>query len=57
VVKLNSIEDYAQVMADQYGWTSPDARIFYHDGRVKEIFSAKVEEQKAKKKSKVNKIG
>jgi hypothetical protein len=56
VVKLNSIEDYAQIMADQYGWTSPDSRIFYHDGKVKEIFSAKVEEQKAKKKSKVNKI-
>lgn len=57
LVKLNSIEDYAQVLADRYGWTSPDIRIFYHDGRVKEIFSAKVEEQKAKKKSKVNKIG
>ena len=57
LVKLNSIEDYAQVLADQYGCTSPDARIFYYDGRVKEIFSAKVEEQKAKKKSKVNKIG
>jgi hypothetical protein len=56
-VKLNSIEDYAQVLADQYGWTSPDSRIFYYDGTVKEIFSAKVEEQKAKKKSKVNKIG
>jgi hypothetical protein len=57
LVKINSIEDYAQIVADQYGWTSPDARIFYHDGRVKEIFSAKIEEQKAKKKSKVNKIG
>lgn len=48
LVKLNSIEDYAQVMADQYGWTYPDARIFYHDGRVKEIFSAKVEAPKKK---------
>jgi hypothetical protein len=57
VAKLRTIEDYAQIMADQYGWTSPDIRIFYNDGSVKEIFSLKVEEQKAKKKSKVNKIG
>jgi hypothetical protein len=56
VVKLRSIEDYAQVTADQYGWTYPDARIFYHDGSVKEIFSSKVEAPK-KKKVKVNKIG
>ena len=52
-VKLNNIEDYAQVLADQYGWTSPDSRIFYHDGRVKEIFSSKVETPKKK----ANKIG
>ena len=52
-VKLNNIEDYAQVLADQYGWTSPDARIFYYDGSVKEIFSAKVEAHKKK----TNKIG
>lgn len=49
VVKLNSIEDYAQIMADQYGWTSPDSRIFYHDGKVKEIFSSKIEASKKKK--------
>ena len=58
-VKLNNIEDYAQVLADQYGWTSPDARIFYYDGSVKEIFSAKVEASKKKdkkSKSKVDKI-
>ena len=48
-VKINSIEDYAQVIADQYGWTYPDARIFYYDGSVKEIFSANVEEPKKKK--------
>jgi hypothetical protein len=52
-IKLNSIEDYAQVLADQYGWTYPDARIFYYDGRVKEIFSSKVEAPKKK----TNKIG
>jgi hypothetical protein len=39
VVKLRSVEDYAQVMANRYGWTSPDVRIFYKDGSVKEIFS------------------
>ena len=51
VVKLNSIEDYAQIVADQFGWTYPDARIFYRDGSVKEIFSHKVgaPEKKGKK--------
>jgi len=49
LIKLNTIEDYAQVMADQYGCTYPDARIFYHDGSVKEIFSSKVEAPKNKK--------
>lgn len=39
-VKLQNIEDYARVMANLYGWTSPDARIFYKDGTVKDIFSA-----------------
>ncbi len=48
VVKLNTIEDYAQVMADQYGWTYPDARIFYRDGTIKEIFSYKVETPRKK---------
>jgi hypothetical protein len=48
-IKLNSIEDYVQVVADQYGWTYPDARIFYYDGRVKEIFSSNVEAPKKKK--------
>ena len=37
-VKLNNIEQYAQLMANQYGWTTPDYRIFYKDGTVKEIF-------------------
>ena len=49
IVKLRTIEDYAQVIADRYGWTYPDARIFYHNGSVKEIFSANVEEPKKKK--------
>jgi len=41
-IQLDSIEQYAQIMADLYGWTKPDCRIFYKDGRVKEIYSAKV---------------
>lgn len=38
-VTCNTIEEYAQLMADNYGWTKPDARIFYADGSVKEIFT------------------
>ena len=33
-----TIEAYAQNLADRYGWTKPDCRIFYADGRVVEIF-------------------
>ena len=40
-IKLDSIEQYAQIMADLYGWTKPDCRIFYKDGSVKEIYSNK----------------
>ena len=34
-----SIEEYAQKMSNKYGWTYPDARIYYKNGDVKEIFS------------------
>lgn len=37
-VILNDIVEYAQYYADEYGWTTPDARIFYADGTTKEIF-------------------
>jgi hypothetical protein len=37
-VVYNSVEEYAQYLANDWGWTSPDARIFYADGTVKEIF-------------------
>jgi hypothetical protein len=40
-IYLDSIETYAQILADLYGWTTPDVRIFYKDGEVKEIFSNK----------------
>lgn len=36
-----TIEVYAQKLADEYGWTKPDARLFYSDGKVVEIFSKK----------------
>lgn len=34
-----SIEEYAQKMSNEYGWTYPDARIYYKNGDSKEIFS------------------
>jgi hypothetical protein len=37
-VRIDNIEQYAQICADLYGWTTPDARIFYKNGEVKEIF-------------------
>jgi hypothetical protein len=36
--KAETIEEYAQYLVDNYGWCSPDARLFYADGSVKEIF-------------------
>ena len=33
--------EYFQFLADQYGWTCPDVRIFYMDGNRHEIFSNK----------------
>ena len=40
-IQFHSIEEYMQYLADKYGWTTPDARIFYQDGTVKAIFSNK----------------
>lgn len=37
------IEQYAQFLADKYGWTTPDCRIYYANGAVKEIFTQKGE--------------
>ena len=37
-IKFRNIEEYAQFHANEYGgWTSPDVRIFYADGTVKEF--------------------
>lgn len=41
-IKMVSIEQYAQLVADLYGWTKPDCRIFYKDGSVKDIYSKKL---------------
>ena len=38
--EVGTVEGYAQYLADNYGHDcSPDARIFYKNGTVKEIFS------------------
>lgn len=39
---LLSIEQYAKYLAEEYGWTSPDVRIFYKNREVKEVYSSKV---------------
>lgn len=36
---FDSVEEYAQYLADEYGYTAPDARIFYKNGTSKEIYS------------------
>jgi hypothetical protein len=38
---FKNAEEYIQFLADEYGWTKPDARIFYKDGTTKEIYSKK----------------
>jgi len=39
--KVNSVEEYAQVLANKYGFTKPDARLFYSSGEVKEVYMTK----------------
>jgi hypothetical protein len=36
---FDDISSYCQYMADEYGWTNPDCRIYYNDGRIIPIFS------------------
>lgn len=40
-ILLKNIEEYAQFMANEYGWTTPDIRIFYKNGEIKEVFTQK----------------
>ena len=49
---FTAIDQYAQWVADEYGWTSPDVRIYYADGKVLEINSVKIEEQRKKNRKK-----
>jgi hypothetical protein len=42
-IRFRDLEEYVQYLADEYGWTTPDTRIFYKDGHIKEIYSKKVE--------------
>lgn len=35
---LHTIEEYCQHLTNKWGWESPDARIFYKDGTVKEFY-------------------
>ena len=38
-IYFNTIEEYCQHLANSYGWTSPDVRIYYTDGTQVEIFT------------------
>jgi hypothetical protein len=40
-VLFKTPESYAQYLADEYGWTTPDIRIFYKDKTIVEINSRK----------------
>ena len=37
-IVFKDIEEYAQFLADEFGWTIPDCRIFYMNGEVKEFY-------------------
>lgn len=38
-VVFENVKQYAQYMADEYGWTDPDVRIYFADGFVSSIVS------------------
>ena len=38
-ISFKDIEEYVQYIVDEYHATAPDARIFYKNGNVKEIFT------------------
>lgn len=40
-IKINTMDEYFQFHADEYGWTTPDIKVYYYDGKVKEFFQKK----------------
>ncbi len=34
---FETVEEYAQFMANEYGWTTPDAYIYYKNGQITKI--------------------
>lgn len=44
IVAIDTVEQYAQFMANQYGYSTPDAIIHYANGTKKQIFKANLEE-------------
>lgn len=34
---FENVEDYVQYLANEFGWTIPDGRIFYKNGKILEI--------------------
>jgi len=43
-IAFKNLEDYAQFMANAYGWCTPDVIIHYLDGTKKQIFKTSVED-------------
>jgi hypothetical protein len=41
-IVFDSVDQYARYVADNYGWTTPDARIYYANGAVLSIESEKL---------------
>lgn len=41
-IYFDSVKQYCQYLANDFGWTTPDVRIYYLNGSVKEIFSKRV---------------
>ena len=44
LVWFKTIEQYCQLMANAYGWTTPDVRIHFLNGTKKEIFMNKIKD-------------
>jgi hypothetical protein len=40
-VVFTSVDQFAQWLADEFGWTSPDVRVYYADGKVLDVYRRK----------------